>query len=338
MIRGYSGTLIDMQGAIDMHIHPYPDIFPRLADDVEIALAAREMGFRAVAYKAHHENTVSRAYFTNGLVPGVTVIGGIVLNAYVGGVNPAAAEVALTMGGRIVWLPTVDSPHHIHTHGGSRDLVGLKSSVRTGGVVHVTDDAGRLVPEVHDVLDVIAEHGAVLATSHCSPAEVKLLVQEGRHRGIDRIVLTHPFYKTPGLGLDETRELVRMGAKAEFGYCDYSAMWHVGEVEEVVAAVKVLGAENCVLVSDAGQMHNPLPPECMRLFAQTLYEKGTPEHDISIMIRDVPGYLLNIDQQPDTGTEVQLPHWADHELGKLDPASVLSYHQGLQGGVSDEAH
>lgn len=297
--RGYDGVTVDMRGSIDMHIHPYPDIFPRLADDVEIALAARETGLRAVLYKCHHENTVSRAYMTNSIVSGIDVVGGVVLNSFVGGINPAAAEVALRFGGRIVWMPTIDSAHHNQTHDGSRNLVGLSAGVQGKGIVAVTDEDGKLLPEVLDVLDVIAEYNAALATSHVSPSEAQLLVKAAKKRGIDRIVLTHPFYRTPGMSLDDVRALVRIGAVAEFGYCDYSAMWNIGDVGEVVQAVKALGADNCVLVSDTGQMHNPMPGESLRIFAQTVLEKGIPEADVYKMIRDVPARLIGLD---DTGS------------------------------------
>jgi hypothetical protein len=320
--HGYGGTTIDMRGTIDMHIHPYPDIFPRLADDVEIARAARDAGLRAVLYKCHHENTVSRAYMTNSIVPGIDVVGGVVLNSFVGGINPAAAEAALRFGGRIVWLPTIDSPHHIETHGGSRNLVGLSSSVGKQQVVAVTSSDGNLLPEVFDVLDVIAEYRAALATSHVSPREAKLLVTAAQHRGIDKIVLTHPFYKTPGMSLDDVQDLVRKGAVAEFGYCDYSAMWNIGDVGEVVDAVRTLGAENCLLVSDSGQMHNPMPGESLRIFAQTVLEKGIPETDVYTMIRDVPARLIGLDD-PSSGYRRIQGNWAESGRlsGSVDPAS-----------------
>ena len=33
----YGGPLIGLDGAVDLHCHPYPDLFPRLADDIDIA-------------------------------------------------------------------------------------------------------------------------------------------------------------------------------------------------------------------------------------------------------------------------------------------------------------
>ena len=96
-----------------------------------------------------------------------------------------------------------------------------------------------------------------------------------------------------------------VGAATELGYCDYSPMWHVGVVEEVVEAVGRLGADNCVLVSDAGQTHNPPPPEGLRIFAQTLVEKGLDEQDVLTMITTIPRRLLRLDDD----AAPPRPHW-----------------------------
>src|SRR5206468_13082954 len=83
MKREFGGRLIDVAGAIDMHCHPFPDLFPRLADDIDIAIAARDAGLKALMLKCHHESTVSRAYLISRIVPGIRVFGGVVLNSYV---------------------------------------------------------------------------------------------------------------------------------------------------------------------------------------------------------------------------------------------------------------
>ena len=47
----YGGPLIGLDGAVDLHCHPYPDLVPRLADDIDIAMAARDAGMRALVLK-----------------------------------------------------------------------------------------------------------------------------------------------------------------------------------------------------------------------------------------------------------------------------------------------
>ena len=70
------------------------------------------------------------------------------------------------------------------------------------------------------------------------------------------------------LDLETLTRLVCHGAYAEFGYCTVSPMWNHAPVARVVEAIKALGAEHCILMSDGGQRHNPMPAECLRVFAQ----------------------------------------------------------------------
>ena len=91
------GPFIDIQGAVDVHVHSEPDLFPRIADDVGVASHAASMGLRALSLKCHSERTTSRAYLTEQLVPGIQVVGRIVLNRAVGGINPYAVQAALQL-------------------------------------------------------------------------------------------------------------------------------------------------------------------------------------------------------------------------------------------------
>ena len=56
------GPFIDMQGAVDVHVHSEPDLFPRIADDVGVARHARGDGaagdLAQVPLGAHHEPRV----------------------------------------------------------------------------------------------------------------------------------------------------------------------------------------------------------------------------------------------------------------------------------------
>jgi hypothetical protein len=289
-----NGTLIDVTGAIDLHCHPYPDLFPRLTDDVGIAAYAQERGLKAFMIKCHHESSVSRAYHVQKQFPDLLVFGGIVLNHAVGGINPAAAEAALTLGGKEVWMPTVDAAHHAEAHGGTGAYDVQASGGKTRAGISVSDEAGNLRPETLEVLDLIAQHNAILGTCHLSPKEITQLVEEARRRGVQKILVTHPFFKVPNLDVDTLRHLTGLGAIAEFGYCTVSPMWNYASLKKVADAINAIGAQHCVLVSDTGQRHNPLPAEALRLFAQGLFENGVTEDDIATMIQKNPSQILEL--------------------------------------------
>jgi Family of unknown function (DUF6282) len=290
------GPFIDIQGAVDVHVHSEPDLFPRIADDVGVASHAASMGFRALSLKCHSERTTSRAYLTEQLVPGIQVVGGIVLNRAVGGINPYAVQAALQLGAKHVWMPTVDAANHARTFGSTGAYDKQASSVAdasdTG--IEVIDDAGTPIDGLIDVLDLIAEHSAILSTCHLSVPEIKQLVPLARERGVEKIMITHPFFKVPNLDLDTLKELVGHGAYAEFGYCTISPMWNHAPLTRVVEAIKEVGPEHSILMSDAGQRHNPMPAECLRVFAQSVYESGISEEGVERMIKHNPLELLEL--------------------------------------------
>jgi hypothetical protein len=318
--RTYGGPLIEIEGSIDLHCHPYPDLFPRLADDFDIAMAARDAGMKALMLKCHHENTVSRAYLVQRVVPEVKVFGGVVLNSYVGGINPAAVEAALRLGGKEVWMPTVDAGYHAQMHGGTGGYDNQAGGRSRDEGIWVTDGDGRLQPVVKEVLELVAEYKAILGTCHLSPKEIVALVKEARDVGVEKIVVTHPFFKVPALDLDTLEELGRLGAMPEFGYCTVSPAWQYAAPEKIVEAVRRVGASRCLLVSDTGQRHNPMPSEALRAFAQTIFEKGVAENDIYAMIARNPYDLLDLDHA--TGPSEEDLRWAAH-LNE-DPCSAHS--------------
>jgi hypothetical protein len=98
-----------VRGAYDLHVHTSPDIMPRSASDLELAQRCRQWGLAGFVIKSHYVPTAARAALVRSLVPEVDVLGALVLNAAVGGINPLAVEIAAREGARIVWMPTVDA-------------------------------------------------------------------------------------------------------------------------------------------------------------------------------------------------------------------------------------
>lgn len=290
------GRLVDMAGAFDLHVHSYPSLFPRLHDDLGLAAAYRAAGFGGFVLKGHHESTASRAYLLGRLFPDIWVGGGIVLNRFVGGLNPAAVEACLRTGGRVVWMPSIDAEGHARAFGETGGYDAQRSGVRgTAHGISILDDQGRLRPEVYDILDLVEAAGAILATAHITAGELTTLVPIALARGVAKVVITHPFFKVPALDLETLAGLVAGGAYAEFAYNTLSPMWHYTGVDEVRAAIARVGAERCLMVSDGGQRHNPPPPEGLRVFAQSLFERGVTEAEIARMVRDNPRLLLGLD-------------------------------------------
>src|SRR5260221_8553081 len=144
-------------GVIDMHVHSHPDVFGRNMDDSDVAQLAKSKGMRGIVLKNHISETASRAALVMKVVPGIEVFGGIVLNNAVGGINPAAVEWMHRFygsRGKVVWLPTFESDKHVKTFS-KPDAKGI-----------VVAPGGKVIPEMEEILKIIARENLLLATGH----------------------------------------------------------------------------------------------------------------------------------------------------------------------------
>lgn len=295
--------LISVEGAYDLHVHSAPCIYPRLADDLTVAETCARAGLCGVVLKSHHESTVGRAAVANAAlarldISDCTIFGSITLNNAVGGVNSAAVEAALTTGARIVWMPTVDSRAHLRTFGhlGSWDVQGdakqRASEVRGRDGLTVLNEDGSLTDETVEIVGLCKARDVALATGHLGPAEVLTLARFAHENAFNRLIVTHPNFRVPGLDLEAMLELASLGAHFEFTYCTVSPMWRHATVDETVAAIQAVGVEHCYLSSDAGQLHNPMPHEGLRLLAQMVHERGISADEIRQLITVNPAHLV----------------------------------------------
>lgn len=288
-----------LKGAWDIHVHAGPDLFPRLLDAVEAAEAAGASGLRGIVLKHHHIPTVDRAYFASRAVRGVEVYGGVTLNYAVGGLNPFAVDAALKMGGRIIWMPTVDARNHKRCFGelgryGSRLSYGRPGFYEEAEGVSIMND-GELDPRLGPILSSIAEADAALATSHLSGEESKVLVEEALRRGVRRIVVTHVDFSTSNLSIEDQIWMAERGAFLELCYSSISPAWRCSSIDRSVEAIRRVGVENYIISSDLGQqVHNPPPPEGLRVYISLLLEHGFKAEDIRVMVKENPERLLGI--------------------------------------------
>src|SRR5919201_1476416 len=162
-----SGAIDELlDGAVDLHCHPFPSPFPRRIDILEAARHYAEAGFRAIVVKSHHHSTAPDVALLkrHGLdETGVQVFGAVALNCHVGGLNPHAANLALALGARVVWFPTISSPQHIeHARHTALKFPTLAVPLEEDTPVDVWSPDGDLRPEVHHVLGLVAGADAVL--------------------------------------------------------------------------------------------------------------------------------------------------------------------------------
>jgi hypothetical protein len=281
-----------LQGAIDLHVHCSPSFFTRWGDGVDVTRACEHAGMAGILLKAHEGSTVGDAAVLDRLSPSLDVAGGVVLNRYVGGINPAAAEAALRLGARCIWFPTIDAAAHARAFGRTGAYASQRGGIESPTGIHLLDENGTLVETAREVLALAAERDALVATGHLGGGEIAALLAAAREAGVERFLVQHPSFTVPGLSADELAPLVRQGAVIELTYLNVSPLWRTSTVEEAAEALTRFGGDAVVVSSDAGQAHNPSPPEALRSFAQALYEYGVAEADLTKALRDTPRRLL----------------------------------------------
>ncbi|MGY2876128.1 hypothetical protein ACVW00_003318 [Marmoricola sp. URHA0025 HA25] len=286
-----------LRGGIDIHVHQAPSMFHR-HNFIDCVRDAREKGMRAVVLKSHHTMTTDRAADAMRQVDGIEVFGSITLNLVHGGLNPFAVDHALRMGARIVWMPTIDTVQQLKHFGqiggyGSRQSIALPDFYFEAEPIRLTDATGELVPGLGHCLKLIKEYDAVLCVGHVSPEETVALVRAASKAGITKIVVDHPYMPFTELSeVEKQQELVELGATLNYAFSMLTPKWFSVAVPQLVENLKVIGAENIVLSSDLGQVHNPLPAEGLRSYVQILLEEGVTGDEIDLMLRQKTAGLL----------------------------------------------
>jgi hypothetical protein len=271
-------------GLVELHVHTSPDVRARSCDDLELAREAQRVGARAVVIKSHHMLTADRAIVAGTVAPQVKVFGGVTLNPSVGGLNPAAVEVALKLAGKIVWLPTLFAVRHRRMEG------------KSGGVIVV--DNGRVVPAAREIFQQVAAAHAILATGHQSADEIAIIVREAWEQGVRKILINHPEHAVVGMTIDQQREL-RREFPVYFERCyaqpgSPKGVYNLNH-EQNLRAIEALGIESTILASDAGQIENPPWAECWERTCEWFLAHGLRETQLREMMMKTPARLLGLD-------------------------------------------
>jgi hypothetical protein len=274
-----------LSGAIDIHVHSFPDNTERSLDGLDAAVMARAHGMRAIVLKNHYDPTAGLAYMVRKQVPGVEVFGGVDLNLTVGGMNPSAVEHLTQVSGgygRMVWMSTFDAENQVRYSKENRPFVSVARN-------------GALLPATKDVIGVIAKHPQlVLATGHVSPDEGLMLLREARQQGVPHMVVTHAMNTPVSMNVAQMQEAAKLGAFIEFVGGSVNGNGAAARIDNFADAIRKIGPEFCILASDLGQKNNPLPAEGFGAFLLALKSRGFTDQDIDRMAKQNPATLLSL--------------------------------------------
>jgi hypothetical protein len=285
-----------LRGAIDMHAHTAPALFPRPIRDQDLGSYALDYGMRGFVLKDHDSATFHRAAQLKAAMPGLDPIGAIVLNRSVGGINPYVVEAALQYGARVVWMPSNHSKHHDEFFGiPDYPQLGRLRRQLPGAGVTVLDESGRLTDEAKTVVRLIHEYGACLCTGHLSLEETRLMLDEANRVGLERFLVTHVNWALTKYDLDVQRELMAKGAYLEIvAISCVSPTFYEQTPAELAPWLDAHKGERLVLSSDLGQGSGPPHPEGLRMLAWSLLDEGIDYSTLEKMMKENPAFLTGL--------------------------------------------
>ena len=269
-------------GIVETHYHVGPELMPRRYDVA--ALAESALGWNAtIVLKNHTYPTTPLAALARARY-GVRFLGGVVLNRFVGGLNPDAVLGAVS-GNRtavssaagadppiVVWMPTVHARAHL-------DVLGRAFDPRWSGdtasgaperqpAVDVFDDRLNPRPGLLETLRAVADTRSILATGHLAAREVMRLVPLALEAGIQRVIVTHPHYPSVALSDDELTRLLRPEVFVEHCFAIHTI--EGVPLGRFAASIHATGCEQVVLSTDFGQVCSEPFPEGTLSYARAM--------------------------------------------------------------------
>ncbi len=295
MLKIYPGIENELlQGAIDCHIHAYPDFVNRSQDMIQVALEASKAGMRAVAFKDHWNISCSSAYLVQRHVDFLLERGEIErrVEVYGGagtchGMNPDYIRVALQYPNfKMIWFPTFTSLGFWRGAG----------HPDRGGVRLVGED-GEVLPNVVEIMKMAVEKKVGIGFGHTDFKELLPLAKKAKELGV-RATLDHPLLELNKLLLDEMKELAELGVYVGT-YCQPmipSLYQPVADPMETIRTIKEIGPERCIIGSDFGQVLHMDAIDGMRVFIRALLAYGIKPDQVKIMLKDNPAKLMWLDE------------------------------------------
>jgi hypothetical protein len=279
-------------GAIDMHIHISPESrIQRRQNALQLGYTARDAGLRAIVLKNREYGTAALALLVQNLIPEMLIFGSITLDNEAGGLNPGAVLAWVRMGAKVVWMPTATAANS------KGKVLRSRGLDLPGKGQRILNSKGKLLPEVKEIIQIVKNYDIVLGTGHLAPDEVFVLVEEAIESGLKKVVVTHVLQDQLMdviLTNDEIIRLSKMGAFIEYSY--WTCWNNIYRVDPnlLVESIKLVGAENCIMTTDFGQMDNPPAPEGIKEFIIASLKSGLSEKEIETMVKKNPAKLLDL--------------------------------------------
>ena len=291
-----------LHGAVDMHVHAYPEIHfdceLRLTD-LETLQMAKDYGMRGIVFKSHMWPTMASVYQMQQRISGIEAYPSIALNVSSGGINAWAVESAAEQGARVVWMPTWSTKNDIRNGGfykHMQEVLHRTTDFKEEDGLYILDEHGKVTQNVREVIEIVKQYDLPLFTGHLSPPESLALMRACNEKGLKKVVMDHPDSYSIRATQEQVEEMARLGGFIEFvalGTLPAQQRIHPRKIAEII---KRVGADHVILDTDCFFDYPCPAPEMLRMLVASLLHFGITPEEIIQMVRTNPYYLLNIPQ------------------------------------------
>lgn len=273
-----------LKNSYDLHIHIAPDVVERKCNEWEVAKRMLNKKMKGGVIKCHFFETAARARLLNEKYPELNIVGGVVLNRSVGGLNPEIVKQVAKVGGKMLWFPTMDAKafqEYKHKNDKGYDLSKL---------ITITDNSGNIKPEVIEIIDLVIENNMVLCTGHLGTEEGIKLVEKAFERGVKKVILTHVEHPAIDYSIEQQKYLASLGAYIEHSF--NNIYFNRCPLETVIKQIKEVGVDKVILTGDFGQKDAPFFDDAMEEYLEIL-SKDFSREEIDLMVSKNPEKIIN---------------------------------------------
>ncbi len=168
-------------------------------------------------------------------------------------------------------------------------------NVPPGNGMEVWDKDKKILPEVDAILELARDADIAIGTGHISAAESVALALRAKEIGLKKFIFTHPIINIVEASEAQLKQVAGLGYIVEFTWISAFPMWQGLDPKAIVESARAVGAQNCIMTTDAQNDFNPPAPEMLRMFIATMLQLGVDREDIEWMVKRNPARLAGLE-------------------------------------------
>jgi hypothetical protein len=195
------------------------------------------------------------------------------------------ANTLFKVGGRRIWWDPNAAP------GDHSPPLPWDEALRYG--YYLLDEAGRIKPEIAEMIRMVADADVALFFGHATHAEIFAIAELLERLRLKKGVIDHPFSPFVDLDIAQMKQLAGAGITLNFTYDELSPLLGV-DPARMYEAIRAVGIEHVTLSSDAGEPLFPHTVECMRLIRSYMAAFGLSEDELRTVSIINPARLVGL--------------------------------------------